>query len=334
MKKYIVLAILMVSLFLVSSCGNSAPAEKPIDKLTLTISNNLSYGPIYIAEAEGFFKEFDIEIEYVNFNNSSEAIALLVSGDIDIYASTLNTGLLNILSQDPNVKIVADRGHIGPGDCTYQAIVVRKDLFESGAVTSAAGLKGQTISTSTAGPSAFLLSSYLAQANLTFEDIVINDLPNSALFDAFNNKTLGATALPEPDLSSTLELGNSVILARAEDVLGLFQSGVVAFGKNILIDNPDAGVRFLAAYLKGIQSYNEGKTERNLQIIAENTGETLDVVKKACWPNVRMDGSVDFTGVAPFQSWSIDNGFLEKAATQEQFYDSGFLDSAQALLNK
>jgi len=333
MKFKVVLSILLVS-FSLASCGSPASTVKPMDKLTLTISNNLSYGPIYIAEAEGYFKEFGIEMEYVNFNNSSEAIALLVSGDVDVYASTLNTGLLNILSQDPNVKVVADRGHIGPGDCTYQAIVVRKDLFESGAVTSAAGLKGQIISTSTAGPSAFLLSSYLAQANLTFEDIVIKVLPNSALFDAFNNKTLGATALPEPDLSSTLELGNSVILARAEDVLGLFQSGVVAFGKNILLDNPDLGARFLAAYLKGIQSYNEGKTERNLQIMAENTGETMDVVKKACWPNVSMDGSVDFTGVDPFQNWSIENGFLDNAVTQEQLYDPSFLEAARALLNQ
>jgi NitT/TauT family transport system substrate-binding protein len=331
MKKIFILSVLLVSVLL-ASCGGAAPAEQPLDILKLTISNNLSYGPLYIAEAEGYFEEFGIQMEYINFNKSSEALALLVSGDIDVYASTLNTGLLNVLSQDPNIKVVADRGHIGPGECTYQAIVVRKDLFDSGAVTSPAGLKGQVISTSKSGPSAFLLSTYLAQAGLTFEDIIINDLPNAALVDAFNNKSLAATSLPEPDLSSTLEAGNSVILVRAEDVLGLFQSGVVAFGKNLVINNPDVGARFLAAYLKGIQRYNEGKTERNLQIMVKNTGEPLDVIKKACWPNVRMDGSVDFQGVEPFQKWSVDNGFLETAVTQEQFYAPDFLEAAQGLL--
>ena len=81
----------------------------------------------------------------MTFNKTAEAIALLVSGDIDVFAGSVTTGLLNVIGKEENIKAVADRGHSQPGDCTYQAIVVRKDLYDSGKITKAADLKGQTV---------------------------------------------------------------------------------------------------------------------------------------------------------------------------------------------
>ena len=49
---------------------------------------------------------------------------------------------------------------------------------------------------------------------------------------------------------------------------------------------------------------------------------------------MRQDGSIDFKGVEPFQNWSIENGYLEKGVTEDQFYDPGFLEAARILLNK
>jgi NitT/TauT family transport system substrate-binding protein len=300
--------------------------------LRMNISNNTSYGPIYIAESEGYFKEFGIQMEFIQINKSPEALALLVSGDIDVYAGVLLSGILNVISQDPTIKVVADRGHIAPGGCTYQAIVVRKDLFDSGVVTSAEDLKGLPISLTASGPSGFMASSYLMQAGLSLDDIVISEIPSAALVDAFNNETLAATSSAEPVLTTLMEAGNAVLLAKAEDVLGVYQSGLMVFGKKLTVDDPELGARFLAGYLKGIEQYNQGKTERNLQIMADKSGETLEVLKKACWPAMRQDGTIDYKGVEPFQNWSIENGYLENAVTQSQFYDPGFLEAAWVLL--
>jgi NitT/TauT family transport system substrate-binding protein len=334
MKKRFILSILLV-LILLASCGVAKPTEQTLDTVSITLSKKISYGPLFIAEAEGYFKEFGIQIVSTQFENSSQAIALLVSGDTDVYTGVLNAGLLNILSLEPNIKVVADRGHIAVGDeCTYQAIIVRKDLFDSGVITSAADLKGQVISTGQSGPDGFVVSSYLSQADLNFEDVELVDLPKSALVDAFKNKTIAAVHLPEPDLTTVLNAGDSVMLTSDEAVVGTLQSGVVAFGKKLLVDNPDLGVRFLAAYLKGIKQYNEGKTDRNIEILAERLGISSDVLLEGCWPNMREDGSIDFRGVEPFQKWSIENGFLDNAITQEQFYNPDFLEAAWVLLNK
>jgi NitT/TauT family transport system substrate-binding protein len=349
--------MLLLSLVLLNACGTAStpissqatpvintamptelktmPVPVKYDEVTLkvTISQHMSYAPIFIAQAEGYFKEYGINLEYVNFNNSAEAIALLVSGDTDIYAGTINAGLLNVLSMQDNVRAVADRGHIEPGGCTYQALMVRKDLYDSGKITSAADLAGQPISSSTTGPSGYLLSTYLAQAGLTFKDVDLKNIPTSGEVDAFANKTLAANLVPEPDVTVLLNAGNAVVLAGAENVLGNYQFAVIAFNQNLLQNNRDAGEHFLAGYLKGVQQYNLGKTTRNLQILTDATGESIEMLQKMCWVPIRENGNIDFAGVEGFQQWSVAQGQLDNTVTEDRFWDPSFVAAAQSLLN-
>jgi NitT/TauT family transport system substrate-binding protein len=309
------------------------PTQPEMTTLKATISQHTGYAPFFIAAEEGYFKEFGINMDFVTFNKTSEAVALLVAGSIDVYAGPINTGLLNVISKEENIKAVADRGHTQPGECTYQAIVVRKDLFNSGKVTKPADLKGQTASSSAGGPPAYLLSTYLAQAGLTLKDVVLNDLDSSVNIEAFANKTIAINVPPEPDLTLLMNAGNAVILAREEDVLGIYQFSTVVFNQNLLVNNRDAGIRFLAAYLKGVKQYNEGKTERNLEILSKATGETIDLLKEICWGPIRSDGLVDFPSVDGFQKWSIKQGQLENAVTEAKFWDPSFVAAAMKLLN-
>ena len=97
-----ILSLALVAIML-ASCRSTTPStqsgdiptlsvEQPLVTLRMNISNNTSYGPIYIAESEGYFKEFGIQMEYIQINKSPEALALLVSGDIDVYAGVLAFG--------------------------------------------------------------------------------------------------------------------------------------------------------------------------------------------------------------------------------------------------
>jgi NitT/TauT family transport system substrate-binding protein len=292
-----------------------------------------SNAPLYFAEKEGYFEEFGIQIERVEVSKSSANLALFLSGDVDVYAGSLNSGLLNALASDPNLKVVAERGHFSPGTCTYQAIVLRKDLYESGEVTSPEDLKGLVIASTSAGPDAFILSTYLATVGLTLADVELNDIPNAGYIDAFKNKSLAAIVTPELNLSKLMNAGDAVILVAAQDVLGLYQVGVVAFNKNITVDHPDIGARFLAAYLKGVQQYNEGKTDHNLDVIAELSGEDIDLLRNSCLIPIDNGAVIDFEAVQSFQQWSFDNKFVDRILTEEEFWNKRFLDDAEKLLN-
>ena len=333
MKKYLYHPFLLLFLLLITACGPSEPQE--LTTIRINRSTNISYAPIFLAEAEGYFAEYGIQLEMVDFNRTPEALPLMLSGDLDVYAGVISSGLLNILYMEPNFRVVADRGSITADmPCSFQGILVRKDLYESGAVTEAKDLKGKIIASSTTGPGAFLLSSYLEQDGLTLADVEISDIPNSAYIDAMANDSIDLIIAVEITLSRLLSAGDSVLLAGMEDVVGDFQISVLAFGKNLLVDDPELGARFLAAYLKGVALYNEGKTERNLQILSEATTEDPEIIRNSCWIPIKQEGTPDYNSIKEFMTWSMEQDQLDQFLPEDKFWDPSFLEAASALLNE
>lgn len=330
--RFFPISLLLVTI-VASACGAAKTPFPEMVTLKVTISPVMSYAPLLIANVEGYFADYGIKIDEIKVAKSSEAIALFATGKVDVFAGVLSAGFLNTVYSEKNIKVVADRGHISKGAaCTYWAIVIRKDLFENGKVKNPADLKGLTFSTSASGPSGYLVSTYMSQAGLTLKDLTIKNLDTPSEIQAFDTKAIDGSTTPEPDLTNLLDGGNSVILAKAEDVLGTFQSGIIAFNTNLLVDQPGVGARFLAGYLKGVQQYNQGKTDRNLQILSQATGETVENLKRNCWTSISKDGKIDFAGVEGFQKWSIANDQLANPVTEEQFWDPSFLAAAQKLI--
>lgn len=262
-----------------------------------------------------------------------EAVPLLILGDLDVYAGSVSVGLLNIFGEEPYVKAVADPGKMIQGTCTFQAILVQKDLYESGEIRGAADLAGRKVAATALAMKGYQLGVYLATAGLTYDDVELVDLPQSALIDALNNKSVDVIVTPEAALTRLLMTGNAVVSSKGEDDVGPLQSSILAFGPRLVNDDPELGSRFLAAYLKGFQKYNEGKTEENLQAIAGFTGEDLDLLNQACWPPMRNDGWIDFSYVEPFIQWNYETGQLDTLVTEEQFWDPSSLETALILLN-
>lgn len=315
--------------------AESQETEVIYEMTTVTINDSaqINYAPIYFAQTEGYFEEFGIELEVLSFSSVTDAPPLLVTGDLDVYAGSITAGLINIFGQEPYVKAVADRGKMVQGECTAQAILVRKDLYDSGQVAGPADLAGLKIAARTSATMGFNLSTYLAQAGLTFDDVELVSMPLSAYIDALDNKAVDVVIAPEHTLSRVLMHGNAVILSRTEDVIGPYMSSILAFGPRLIHDDPELGARFMAAYLKGVQKYNEGKTEENLQAVAEKTGDDIELINTACWAPIASDGYINWSYVEPFVQWSYEVGDLESTITEEQFWDPSIREAALSLIN-
>lgn len=317
---------------IMQSTATSVVASTSTIPAAITLKMNsaplTSYAPIFIAEDEGFFAEQGIQMEYVTLERSKDALPLLISGDLDIYAGSLTPGLLNTLGQEDGIKVVADRGHLAPSDtCANQGILFRKEPYDSGQLRGPADLAGRTIIASQASPSEYLLSLYLAQAGLSVKDVNMIDIPPVNYVQAMADGSADAVVAPELRLSNVLNGGNAVLAVRGTDVYGSLLSSALVFGKNLRKDNRQAGIRFLKAYLKGVAQYNQGKTDRNVQIIASHTGETEETIRNACWVSISADGSIDFKAwVDGFQQWSVQQGYLDAAITEGQFWDPSLLN--------
>ena len=81
----------------------------------------------------------------------------------------------------------------------------------------------------------------------------------------------------------------------------------------------------------GWREYNQGKTDRNLDILAEYTKLDRELLKEACWAKMRNDGRINVESILDFQTWAVKKGFLEKEVTGEQY--SRYLADAQDFVN-
>ncbi len=104
------------------------------------------------------------------------------------------------------------------------------------------------------------------------------------------------------------------------------------FGPNLLVDHPDVGQRFMVAFLKGLAKYNEGKTPRNLEIIAQYTQLSTDEIDQACWQMMDPAGDFNVDSIIAFQDWAISKGYMETAVTAEQLFDPSFIEYARELV--
>lgn len=336
-RKYDQFIYLMILFLLLAGCTEGTGEERvqsDFKTVTVTINDsvNINYGPVILAEKLGYFAEFGIELEKVQFAHVADAIPLLGSGHLDVYAGSITAGFLNILGEDSNTKVVADRGLVTPDKCTFLGLMIRKDLVESGRVKEPADLAGLEINAVRSSPTGYLLSELIAGSGISVDDISFINLPAETYIDAFANQTLDGIITPEIKLSRTLNAGDAVLFAAMEDVVGNYQSSALAFGKSLISDNPEIGVRFMAAYLKGLQEYNKGKTEQNLRLLNEYLNEDPELLEQACWVYINPEGTINFQNVVPFMTWAVETGHLDNIITEEQFWDPSFITKANELL--
>lgn len=337
MKKILFLTLLII--IILSSCATPVtveptPTEAPPFKVIINSNKIISIGPLYIADAEGYFAEQNIEVEIQTFDRSSLSLPLFATGEIDVYNGGLDTGIINIIGSTPDFAVVADKGHFGRGECSYYGMLLRQDLYESGAITRPADLKGETFEGGMSGLSAYFTDTYMKQDGLTLGDVVEMEIPKSAVIEAFTNKSIVTSAQADPFLSQVAATGVASLWLKAEDVLPNFQNAAVVFGPKLIRDNPEVGVRFMVAYLKGVKQYNQGKTDRNVEIIAQYTELPIEDIKNSCWPPIREDGLIDYPSIDDYQNWNIEHGFLDMKVPEEKLWNPYFAEQAVAQLNR
>ena len=88
----------------------------------------------------------------------------------------------------------------------------------------------------------------------------------------------------------------------------------------------------MIAYLQSVAQYNEGKTDRNLEILLNHIEMDPNLLENICWPTLRDDGTVNMESVLDFQDWAVANGVMDAPLTAEQIYDPSFVEAANAAL--
>jgi ABC-type nitrate/sulfonate/bicarbonate transport system substrate-binding protein len=147
-------------------------------------------------------------------------------------------------------------------------------------------------------------------------------IPEAVMVASLERGSIDAVAVSEPALTRTSKAGR--VWIRAQDAVPDFQWGVLVFGERLLTKDRDAGLRFLRAYERGVARYREGKTARNVAIIAQATGESEAITREACWPTFRAGSPIEWQSIEQFQRWANSERLMEHTLTRDQVVDSAF----------
>ncbi|MDH5507827.1 MAG: ABC transporter substrate-binding protein [Anaerolineae bacterium] len=335
-QQQLLIPILISLSLLLQSCGASTPAppqeQSPPDKVKVLLLPFLGFAPFVIADQEGYFIEQNLDVEFIQMYDSASVLTALVSGEIDVAANYASVNIFNAIAQDANLKFVAGKGYVDPNGCEYHGLLARNDLIESGELDTVEQLAGRKIAMDATTVEGYYVSKVLASGGLTLADVetVQMQIPDEPA--ALESGQLDLTATSEPWVTRIQDMGHASVWRPVQELIPDFQFAVIYFGPQLLGENHDIGNRFMIAYLKAVRQYNEGKTDRNLEILVEFTGLEQDVLQRSCWPQIRNDGKISSDSLLDFQSWAVSEGFLDAIVPVEEFWDPSFAEYANAAL--
>ena len=340
-KRNIILVSILVAILILTACSANKNVESesnqvPRETIKIPFAPILGLAPLFIADEAGYFDEQNINVEWVTIASVAEAIPLLADGGLDVAVGTPAAGLLNAISRGMNLKVVAGLSQMGaPDECSFVTFETRKDLYESGEVTSIADWKGRKIGLNGIGAlPQYELATLLNEEGLTLDDVELVVLPFPELVVGLQSKAIDVTVAVEPTLSQIKALDIGVTQIKANDYFPNMTSVFLMFGPNLLNDNPELGKRFMVAYLKAIRTSMEGKTESNVDFISNSTKLPKDVLNAACWDGRDPNAAFDLDAMMLIQKWFLDTGMIDQSVAEDQIYDSRFIDYAVDMLGE
>lgn len=321
---------------LLTACSSVAlPTQgRATEMITLKVVQTpvLTYGPYFIAQEEGFFREQGLNIELVQFQRSQDAIPALVQGQLDVLGGSLSFGLLNAITRGANIRIVAEKGTYSTSGCTGNGLVARRDLVEKGELKEAAHLKGKRIAVNPASSTGYLLDTLLQTVGLSLADVQTVEVADTVLPEALARGQLDLAFANEPFMTRLLQSGDAVLWQSSDAISPGLSYAFVSYGPNLLEKNPEVGQRFMNAYLKGVRQFMQGKTERNLEIMAKRTELERDLLMRVCWPTFITDGAMNLSRLTDFQTWANQRGYLDQVVPQDRLWDGRFIEAARRQL--
>ena len=309
----------------------AAPAPVPV-RLKVLYVRFLSFAPIAIAQAEGFFRAQGLEVELVTLPESAEATPALIQGELDVVGGMVKIGDFNAIARGAPLRLVADKGHFENGPCVPAAFVARRDFVAAGSPDRPDRLRGARFASRPLSFVEYLLELQLGRMGLSLPDVKLLRLPEVMVGEAIGNDSLDVGELTEPNLTRSLRSGRSVIWKPVQEIYAGAQLAALYFGPSLLERNREAGRRFLVASLQGVRQYNLGKTTRNSELLSKETGLDPELLRQACWQPIRGDGKVNVESVLDFQRWAVRRGALDAVVPVERFWDSTFADEANGIL--
>jgi NitT/TauT family transport system substrate-binding protein len=309
-----------------------------LEKVTYATSPGLSSAQTYVGVGRGYYKDAGIDLVIEPQGSGTDLLPQLATSKIDIAHTNINAGTYNALTRGLPLKFVADGGHDETG---YTAMVVRKELADSGKIKTPADLKGLKIGVFNKGSTIDMTTQMILDTvNLKPSDVTFQYVSFEESIVALGNKAIDAAVLVEPYVTSTVAKGFAVRQWGVSDLIGTMQTTMVIFSPDFADKRKDTGERFMQAYLKGCRDYMDAVTRGKdwdaiVAMLTKPTGISDPALFKKMTLSVNdLNGEPDVASLSKQQKWYADHGFVQTITPVQPFVDRSFIDKAVAAIGK
>jgi NitT/TauT family transport system substrate-binding protein len=247
--------------------------------------------------------------------------------------------LLNAYLRGVRLRIVGDRATITPG-YGYVALLVRRDLVDSGAVRGVADLRGRKLAQQPPlhGTTSWALMSRLLQMHGVGDSEV--DFVGLGFADqnaGLAGRTIDAAVQTEPGVTAAVGTGLGVRLVGFDEIITPFSLGGLAYSEPFVAQT-DTARRFMLAYLRGVRAYldaftkNVGRDRAITVLVRETALKDPTLYDRMVVPWMNPDGVFGLNGYDQVQEYFIRHGVQPQTMDLNQLVDPSFAQWASAQL--
>lgn len=290
-----------------------------------TVVERGNFVPVQIAIDEGFFKEENINVNIVSFQQVTFMPEMFVRGEIDIASTSPGAKHFNAFNEGVKMQIVADYTQ------SDQVLLIRKDLWDNGTIKKLEDLKGKTIRTSGEGKTSyFVAANFLESVGLDItKDVKTKTIvsPSDAMA-AFEAKEVDAAMIGEPFDTILVERKLAV---RYPDIEDRYQAVVIFASEQIMKERPEVLRAFMRAYVKGLEIYNKGyegeEPERTqvIEVTARLTEASEEILEKQIWHYVDPSGKPNINSLTDRMDFCYKYGFINEKVDINELVNLSFL---------
>ena len=211
----------------------------------------IGFGPLYLAQEKGFFKEAGLEVELTVLTGIAERNSALKSGRIDALAAPVDYFVLSAGNHLETTIVMAIDESVG-GD----GIVARNDI------ATIRDLRGKRVAFQRGLPSEFFLRALLQEHGISIDELQTFDMETDQAGAAFISGNIDAAGVWEPWLTRAKEDGKGHVLASTKEFPNLIVD-CLAFNQQRLADDKAGAQALIAALFKAIDYWKQNPDDAN-----------------------------------------------------------------------
>jgi NitT/TauT family transport system substrate-binding protein len=234
-----------------TGCGQktNTSSQPGARKYRIGLGPWIGFGPLYLAQDKGFFKDAGCEVELIVLTGIAERNSALKSGRIDALAAPVDYFVLSAGNNLEATIVMAIDESVG-GD----GIVARKEI------TRFEDLRGKRLAFQRGLPSEFFVRALLLQHGVKLNEVRTVDMETDQAGAAFISGKVDAAAVWEPWLTKASEQGGGHVLASTKEFPNLIVD-CLGFNQKRLAEDQAGAKAVVDAIFRAINYWKEHPEE-------------------------------------------------------------------------